>query len=311
MVLDEELARFDTPTTRPLGVGPNLAAGTILRDGTDDQKRRYLPPIARGEERWCQLFSEPDAGSDLASLRTRAEVDGDSWVVNGQKVWSSYAEGAAFALLLARTDADAPKPQAGITMFILPMTTEGVTVRPLVDMGGGRHFNEVFLEEVVLGPGLVIGEVNHGWGVANGTLGRERRFYMGGSGKGRRRRQAVELATRHGRLGEPSVRQAIASVHAAERMLEWLRDRLVESVVVGGHPAAGSMMKMAAGTLEQRVAELGAALAGMDAAAWDRADRDGDIVAHSLAVSRQATIAGGTHQIQRNILGERLLGLPR
>ncbi len=147
-VLSEELRRYDTPSLAPLGIGQTLAKSTLLAAGTEKQKRRYLPGLATGQQRWCQLFSEPDAGSDLVSLRTRAVLDGGVWVVNGQKVWSSYAAGADCGMLLARTNPDAERPHAGITMFILPMSTPGVSVRPLVDIAGGEHFNEVFLEDV-------------------------------------------------------------------------------------------------------------------------------------------------------------------
>jgi len=310
-VLEEELTRFDTPSRRPLGIGPTLALPTILRSGTEAQKRRYLSPIVRGEELWCQLFSEPDAGSDLASLRTRAVRDGETWIVDGQKVWSSYAADASFGLLLARTDPSAPKPQTGITMFILPIHAAGVSVRPLVDIAGGRHFNEVFLSGVRLTDDAVLGEVNQGWAVASGTLGGERAAYLGGSGDGRRRRQVVNAAERTGRRRDPVVRQRMVSVIAGEWLLERLRDRLVAGSLAGGNAAAGSLMKLAAGNLEQEVAVLLCDLAGAAGAAWSADDRDGDIAAHGLATSRQASIAGGTHQIQSNLAGERILGLPR
>ena len=309
--VDAELASFDAPSLRPLGIGMHLAAPTLLAAGTEEQKRRYLPPLIAGDERWCQLFSEPDAGSDLVSLRTRAVRDGDQWVIDGQKVWSSYAADAEFGLLLARTDPDAAKPHAGITMFILPMTSAGVTVRPLVDIAGGRHFNEVFLEGVRLDAGAVLGDVNLGWGVSQGTLGGERSGYMGGSGGGRRHRQLLSAADVAGRRGDAVVRQRLAALVSAERILEWTRDRYQQGVLAGGHPAAGSMMKLAAGTLEQSCAELVSDLMGMAGCAWDASDPDGDVTSHSLNVTRQATIAGGTHQIQRNLLGERVLGLPR
>jgi len=309
-VVDEELRRLDAPSLRPLGIGMHLAASTLLASGSEVQKRRYLPPLVRAEEQWCQLFSEPDAGSDLVSLRTRAVRDGDEWVIDGQKVWSSYASDAHFGLLLARTDPHV-KPQVGITMFILPMDAPGVSVRPLVDIAGGRHFNEVFLQEVRLGDDMVLGEVNAGWGVSQGTLGGERSGYMGGSGKGRRHRQLLRAAERAGMRDDPVMRQRMARTISEERILEWVRDRFVAGTLAGGHPAAGSMMKLAAGTLEQQVAELVADLSGPGGMAWEPGDRDGDIVSHNVNASRQATIAGGTHQIQRNLLGERVLGLPR
>ncbi len=309
--VDEELARFDTPSLRPLGIGLHLAAGTILAAGTEEQKRRYLPPLINAEEQWCQLFSEPDAGSDLVSLRTRAVRDGDEWVIDGQKVWSSYAADADFGLLLARTNPDALKPHVGITMFILPMHAEGVTVRPLIDIAGGRHFNEVFLEGVRLTDEHVLGNVDGGWGVSQGTLGGERSGYMGGSGGGRRRRQLVSAARHAGRLDDAVLRQRIVRLISDELILEWLRDRYQQGTLAGGHPAAGSMMKLAAGTLEQRCGELVMDILGAAGAAWARGDEDGDVASHGLNAGRQATIAGGTHQIQRNLLGERVLGLPR
>jgi len=310
-VVDEEHRRYDAPSLRPLGIGMHLAVATLLASGTEEQKRRYLPALVSADEQWWQLFSEPDAGSDLVSLRTRAVRDGDEWVVEGQKVWSSYAANAHFGLLLARTDPDAPKPHVGITMFVLPMNAPGVTVRPLVDIAGGLHFNEVFLEGVRLGHDKVIGDVNQGWAVSQGTLGSERSGYMGGSGGGRRLRQVVRAARAAGSIDEPVIRDRMMRVITNERLLEWVRDRFVHGTLAGGHPAAGSMMKLAGGSLEQQCAELIADIAGAAGQAWDPTDRDGDVVSHDLNATRQARIAGGTHQIQRNLLGERVLGLPR
>jgi alkylation response protein AidB-like acyl-CoA dehydrogenase len=310
--VNDVMMEFATPSLRGIGIGPHLALPTILMAGTQEQKERYVPKIFTGEELWCQMFSEPDAGSDLVSLRCAARLHGDAFVVSGQKVWSSYAADAHFGLLLARTDPDAAKPHAGITMFILPMDLPGVTVRPLVDIGGGLHFNEVFLDEVVLDREFVLGGVNAGWQVANGTLGGERGGYMGGSGGGRRHRQVLQAAgARGGVRQDPVMRQRIVSVIAEERLLEMLRDRLAAGQLCGGNAAAGSMMKVAAGNLEQKVAELLVDLVGLSALCWDPGDRHGDRYSYALNASRQATIAGGTHQIQRNLLGERVLGLPR
>jgi alkylation response protein AidB-like acyl-CoA dehydrogenase len=310
-VVDEELEHYDAPSRRPLGIGLTLALSTLMSAGSEEQKRRYLPPLVRADEQWCQLFSEPDAGSDLVSLRTRAVRDGDDWVIDGSKVWSSYAADAHFGMMLARTDPAAPRPHAGITMFIMPMDAPGVTVRPLIDITSGRHFNEVFLQGVRVRRDSVLGEVNEGWRVSQATLGGERSGYMGGSGNGRRQRQVIAAAARAGRLGDPVVRQATMRVVIAERILEWLRDRYVNGVLAGGNAAAGSMMKLGAGTLEQQTAEVIADVVGAAGQAWDRLDRDGDIVSHDVCATRQARIAGGTHEIQRNLLGERVLGLPR
>ena len=310
-LLDAELRRYDAPSLRPLRIGMHLALATLLRSASEEQKARYIPPLIRAEEQWCQLFSEPDAGSDLVSLRTRGTRDGDRWRLDGQKVWSSYAARADFGLLLARTDPDAAKPQAGITMFILPMGAEGVSVRALVDIAGGEHFNEVFLDDVRVDSSLVLGSVNDGWTVSQGTLGGERSGYMGGSGGGRRHRQVVGVATNAGTLHDPVVRQRIARVVTSERILEWMRDRYADGSLCAGHPAAGSLMKLIGGSLEQACAELIADIAGPAGQAWSSDDRDGDVVAHDLNATRQARIAGGTHEIQHNLLGERVLGLPR
>ncbi len=310
-VVESELARFDTPSLRPLSIGLALALPTIRHAGTEAQRRRFLPPLVRGDELWCQMFSEPDAGSDLVSLRCRGVDHGDHWVVTGQKVWSSYAADAQYGLLLVRSDPDAARPHAGITMLLLDMSLPGVSVRPLVDIAGGHHFNEVFLEDVVVAADMVVGGIHDGWRVANGTLGGERSSYRGGSGGGRRRRQVVEAASRWDRRADPQVRQRLASVIADECILEWLGARLELGAVAGGNPASGSLMKLAAGNLEQKAAELLNDLHGIAAVAWTADDRDGDIPAHFLASSRQATVAGGTHEIQRNLLGERVLGLPR
>jgi alkylation response protein AidB-like acyl-CoA dehydrogenase len=310
-VVQRELLRFDTPALRPLSIGLSLAMSTLMAAGSEEQKRRYLPPLIRGEEQWCQLFSEPDAGSDLVSLRTRAQRDGDSWLIDGQKVWSSYATDAHFGMLLARTDPDAERPHAGITMFILPMDAEGVQVQPLVDIAGGRHFNEVFCESVRIAADSVIGEVNGGWGVSAGTLGGERSGYMGGSGGGRRQRQVLRAAVARRMHSDSVMRQRMASVISDERILEWLAARYRERTLAGGNSAAGSMMKLAAGNLEQKCAVLISDLVGGAAQAWPTEDVDGDIPSHGVAATRQATIAGGTHEIQRNLLGERVLGLPR
>jgi alkylation response protein AidB-like acyl-CoA dehydrogenase len=307
-VVAEEMAVVDCPSIRPLSIGMGLVFPTLMQHGTEAQKRRFLPRLLAGDEVWCQLFSEPDAGSDLVSLRCRAQRDGESWVIDGQKVWSSIAADAQFGILLARTDPAAASPHAGITMFILPMDRRGVVVRPLVDIAGGHHFNEVFLESVVMAEDEVIGEVNRGWQVATGTLSGERGAYTGGSGGGRRKRQVLAAAS------EPRstvTRHRAVDVAARELMLEWLVGRIVAGAVLGGNPTAGSLVKLAAGNLEQLSADVVLGLLGAQGVAWLPDDRDGDISSHILNAARQATIAGGTHQIQRNLVGERLLGLPR
>jgi len=310
-VVAEELMRFDCPSLRPLGIGMGLAMPTILGAAGEEQKRRFLPKLVSAEEVWCQLFSEPDAGSDLVSLRCKAVRDGDTWVITGQKVWSSFASDAQYGMLLARTDPHSEKPHSGITMFILPMDRKGVTVVPLVDIAGGHHFNEVFLEDVVLHDHEIIGEVNRGWQVANGTLSGERSGYLGGSGKGRRLRQALAAAADAGKLHDPVVRDRIADITMQERILELLSERIHAGVALGGNPAAGSLVKVLAGNIEQLSSELVIDLRGAAGIAWETGQPDANYPAHALCGSRQARIAGGTHEIQRNLMGERILGLPR
>ena len=309
--LEEIITKYDTPTRRPMGIGIGLAMPTILAAGTEEQKKRFVPKILSAEETWCQLFSEPDAGSDLVALRTKAELDGESWIVNGQKVWSSYASDAQYGMLLVRSDPNSEKPHNGITMLILQMDLPGVSVRPLVDITGGLHFNEVFLQDVIIPKDMILGEVNKGWGVANGTLGGERSGYRGGSGGGRRRRQVLEAAQGTTALSDPTMRQRIVSVIADEWIIDRIGERFAAGTVCNGNPAAGSIMKVLVGNLEQKSSELVVDIVGAGAIAWDSEDWDAGGPNHQLNASRQAMIAGGTHQIQRNLLGERVLGLPR
>jgi acyl-CoA dehydrogenase len=196
-------------------------------------------------------------------------------------------------------------------MFVVSMNAPGVSVRPLVDIAGGHHFNEVFLEGVRLNRDAAVGDVGNGWAVSQGTLGGERSAYMGGSGGGRRQRQAIEAARTAGLSGDAVMRQRIAQIASAERILEWMRDRYADGALADGNPVGGSMLKLAAGTLEQQSAELIADVAGARGQAWDRTNRDGDMVSHGLNATRQSRIAGGTHEIQRNLIGERVLRLPR
>ena len=309
--LEEILTRYDTPNRRPMGIGIGLALPTILSAGTEEQKQRYVPKILSAEESWCQLFSEPDAGSDLVSLRTKAQLDGEAWVVNGQKVWSSYASDAEYGMLLVRSDPNSEKPHSGITMLILKMDLPGVSVRPLVDITGGLHFNEVFLQDVLVSKDSVLGEPNKGWGVANGTLGGERSSYRGGSGGGRRKRQVLEAVSGTNALSDPTMRQRITSVIADEWIIDLLGERFSAGSVCDGNPAAGSLMKVLVGNLEQRSSELVVDILGLSATAWLQDDWDAAGPNHQINASRQSMIAGGTHQIQRNLLGERVLGLPR
>jgi alkylation response protein AidB-like acyl-CoA dehydrogenase len=324
----------------PLGSGAWLAGPTILEHGPDDVRERLLRPILTGEETWCQLFSEPGAGSDLAGLTTRAELDGDEWVVNGQKVWNTSAHHADFGMLVARTDWDAPKHR-GLTYFALPMRQQGVEARPLRQMNDHSSFNEVFMTDARIPRDLVVGSVGAGWTVALTTLAYERRF--GGMGRpqfsprsGRALDEARKEAEEHfatyawypqragrvdlvvdrarasGRAEDPVVRQAIAKLLSMHRASGWTADRARAARALGRPPGAeGSIGKLALSEVARQAARVHTMLAGSDGMLTGPTSVLGGVVAEILVSVPAQSIAGGTDEIQRNILGEKVLGLPR
>src|SRR5262249_19764646 len=238
----QEQARFDVETGA-FAVGIGMVGPTLITHGTEGQKQRYLPALLGGEEVWCQLFSEPGAGSDLAGLRTRAVRDGDEWVVNGQKVWSSGAHHSELGILLARTDLDAPKHQ-GITYFVLDMASPGIEVRPLRQINGVAHFNEVFLTDVHVPHDNVVGEMNGGWAVAQTTLGAERALIGGGGAVSFR--DLARLARDQGRAGDPLLRQRLADAVLRLDVLKYLGRRAQTARRDGRSAAAeASVLKLA------------------------------------------------------------------
>ena len=324
----------------PVGGGMGLAAPTILAHGPDSLRRKLLHPILTGEHMWCQLFSEPGNGSDLAGLTTRAERDGDEWVINGQKVWNTSAHHAEFGMLLARTDWDVPKHK-GISYFALPMHQPGVEVRPLRQMNRHASFNEVFLTDARVPVDMMVGEPGEGWRAALTTLAHERRFagtfrprLPRVDGRAVREAQAeadeyfatyswypqragradllVDAAREQGRLDDPLVRQAIAAETSLVRANQWTAQRAQAARALGRPPGAeGSLGKLAASDVA-RGAALAHALIGGASAMLDYEDGAMDGVVAEVLVSVPAvSIAGGTDQIQRNIIGEQVLGLPR
>ncbi|MFD0690713.1 acyl-CoA dehydrogenase family protein [Actinomadura fibrosa] len=307
-VFAAEAAAYDV-SVGPLLVGLSMVGPTLIRHGTPDQRREHLGPLLRGRRVWCQLYSEPQAGSDLAALRTRAVRDGDAFVVTGQKVWTSAARSADWAILLARTDPDVPKHR-GITYFLLDMRTPGVEVRPLRQMNGSYHFNEVFLDAVRIPAGNVVGEVNGGWAVVHTTLASERAMIGGGGGAAAG--ELLALARARGRDADPLVRQAIAEIHVLDEVLRVLGLRMRSALSRGAPPGPeGSIMKLlvarraheAAGTA-LAIEGPAALLAGPDAPArghWQQ----------RLLSAQGLRIGGGTDSIQRNAIAERILGLPR
>jgi alkylation response protein AidB-like acyl-CoA dehydrogenase len=287
-------------------VGP-----TIIAHGTPDQQDRFLGPIRRGEELYCQLFSEPDAGSDLAGLRTRAERDGDQWVVTGQKIWTSDAHHADRAILLARTDPDSTRHD-GITYFLLDMHQPGIDVRPIVQINGARHFNEVFLDEVRVDDADRLGPLGEGWKVARTTLGAERAM-IGSIRVDDRVDRLIAAAQAAGTSGDPVLRQELADAYIRAAVLALTSDRVLGALRTGGSigPEA-SVLKLSLSTLFGRLGDLAMRVLGPDGllAGGDGDDPYGPLQ-DSFLSQWSPRIGGGTEQIQRNVIGELALGLPR
>ncbi len=298
------------------GIGVGMAMPTIRDFATDELKERFLSPGLRGDDVWCQMYSEPGAGSDLAGLTTRADLDGDEWVVTGQKVWTSGAQHSQYAILLARTDFDAPKHR-GVTMFVLPVEQDGVTVRPLVQMTGEAEFNEVFIDEARIPKSWVVGDVNGGWRTAVALLAHERVqtgvASVGGSGKQRSKAgrvpipvsQLIELARERDRLDDPVMRHELARLYTGETIMGYFKH-------MGVHPSIGKLWRTIQG---RAAADTAARLAFPASPAWadDGSKRgvDEDYFAYHILNCRGMSLGGGTDEIQRNTLGERVLGLPR
>ncbi|HZN13795.1 MAG TPA: acyl-CoA dehydrogenase family protein [Acidimicrobiales bacterium] len=291
-VVSEELGRLNV-FLGTFMVGMSMTRPTIVTHGTDEQKARFLPPLMRGDEIWCQLFSEPGAGSDLAGLACRAERDGDEWVINGQKVWTSGAQNSDWGILMARTDWDVPKHR-GISYFLFPMHQDGVEIRPLRQMTGAAHFNEVFLTDARVPDANILGGLNNGWAVGMTTLANERVAIGGGGGRGSVFDQLLATARSHGRAGDPVVRQQLAAAYSRIELIRWLGQR-------GG--LATMTLKLSYAQHNKALGELALALQG-PAGALRNEWTDSFLSAPSIR------IAGGSDEVQRNILGERVLGLP-
>jgi alkylation response protein AidB-like acyl-CoA dehydrogenase len=321
-VAEGVIAPYNLGRLNPLGL--NSAAPALFAHGTEGQRLRFLPPLVRNEEKWCQLLSEPGAGSDLASLATRAVLDGEEWVLSGQKVWTTWAHRSDFAICLARTDPTVPK-RRGLTYFVVDLHAPGVDVRPLRHIGGEVDFNEVFLDEVRIPDSFRIGGTGDGWRVAGATLAGERQMVSGsGSGGvdrigGRGIDHVLARAVELGRAPEPTVRQALMQLYSEERIRDWTNQRVRSAVRAGGTPGpAGSIGKVHQGSLNQRLQRLACDLLGSGAIAWEGPDGDLDAWAGAMPFesramlrSRANTIEGGTSEVNKNILAEKVLGLPR
>ncbi|HEV7722388.1 MAG TPA: acyl-CoA dehydrogenase family protein [Iamia sp.] len=331
VVLSEEFSRAKAPMRADF-FGDTLVGPTILQYGTEEQKQHFLPQILKGEVRWCQGFSEPESGSDLASLKTKAVLDGDEWVITGQKVWTTQAQFADYCFLLARTDPEVKK-QAGISYLLVPMQQDGIEVRGIVQPDGTDEFNEVFFDGARCPKENVLGGVNNGWTVANSTLGFERGM---SATTGHRRfeeewRLLVEEARANGRIDDPIVRQGLARYHSKIQILRINGLRNLTANLTGkrdrGVAALGATNKMFWSEMHKEAMELGLDIygarsllstVGPEKGSWPATARSQGRAAYpvspmvsSFFFSRSETIWGGTSQIQRNIVGEKVLGLPR
>ena len=311
IAFSQEARDFALPTSAFI-IGLGMPGPTILELGTEEQKKRYLPKLLRGAEIWCQLFSEPAAGSDVASLITTAARDGDEWVLNGQKVWTSGAQYSDFGAVIARTDPTVPK-HAGITMFIVDMHSPGVTVRPLKVATGAAPFNEVFFDQVRLPADSVIGEVNKGWAAAVVML-RNERVAIGTLSAPRMSPLAYDslsrVAARLGRGTDPGLSRRLAELYARERAVRLFAQLLREEAMAGSDPGPrGSVAKLAGAELGMFAAEVAGQVLGPAAVGFESDDVRA-VVTAIIAVPG-GSIAGGTNEIQRNIIGERVLGLPK
>jgi len=332
VVLNEEFHRAGA-SLRGDFFGDTLVGPTILQWGTEEQKKQFLPGILRGEIAWCQGFSEPDAGSDLASLKTKAELDGDEWVISGQKIWTTQAGWADYIFVLARTDPDASK-HAGISYLLCPMKQEGITTRPIRQPDGSAEFFEVFFDGARCPEANVVGGVNNGWKVAMTTLGFER----GSSATTSYRRfekeweEIVEVARANGRVQDARTRQGLARTWSKVQLMRINGLRSLSAVVQDrkdpGVAALGATNKMFWSEYHQEVMDLAMGICGMkgqlltgDPALEESVpgygprkpsdDYPATVLQSSFFFSRSETLWGGTSQIQRNIVGERVLGLPK
>ncbi len=310
VIWGQEEARFRTPPN-VFGIGIGMCGPTILTHGTDEQKRRWIPRLVSGEEVWCQLFSEPSAGSDLAGLRTSAVQDGDEWVVNGQKIWTTGAQLCDWGILVTRHDANVAK-HAGLTYFVVDMHSAGIEIRPIHQINDGEGFNEVFFSDVRIPDANRIGEVGDGWRVAITTLMNERASIgAGNAGGGDSIMDMIKLAQEVGAFEDSDVRQRIADFYVKRKGLEYTGYRTLTALSQGRTPGPeASMGKLVGAKLMQDMGSFGMDLAGLAGSlAPSAAPADGTFQSQFLG-SPGLRIAGGTDEILRNIISERVLRLP-
>ncbi len=300
--------------TGELVISHGMCLPVLNEFGTDEQKRRYMPDNIAARTVWCQMFSEPGAGSDVASLQTRADRDGDEWVLNGQKVWTTLAHRSDYGVIVARTDPDQPK-HAGISMFIVDLKAPGVEIRPIHQIDGGSHFNEVFFTDVRIPTDNLLGEMNNGWRQATAMLMYER-VAIGSMGSGAISQPMYDLllgaAKATGRIDDPVVRDELMKIYAMETTKSLVAMRTRAELKAGKAPGpGGSLGKLYSSVISWRFREIAMEIAGAGSQAWEPGDALGQMMQSVVLNSFQAGIAGGTDEIQRNIIGDRVLGLPR
>ncbi|HEX6310191.1 MAG TPA: acyl-CoA dehydrogenase family protein [Acidimicrobiia bacterium] len=311
VIFSEEYARAQAPARVGI-VGEGLLGPTVIGFGTPEQQRRFLPPIVRGEELWCQGYSEPNAGSDLANVATTAVRDGDQWVITGQKVWTSLAHWADWCFVLCRTDPEAPKHR-GISYLLVPMDQPGIEVRPIEQMTGTSEFNEVFFDGARTDVANVVGAVNGGWKVAMGTLAFER----GTSTLGQQLafenelREITDRARRNGRTRDPVMRQRLARAWIGLRVMRFNTLRTLSRMEGDELSREGMIAKLFWASWHRELGELAMDVLGPEATIADALPYELTGLQRLFLFTRADTIYGGSNQIQRNIIGERALGLPR
>ena len=299
--------------TGELVISHGMCLPVLNEFGTDEQKRRFMPDNIAARTVWCQMFSEPGAGSDVASLQTRADRDGDEWVLNGQKVWTTLAHRSDYGVIVARTDPEQPK-HAGISMFIVDLKAPGVEIRPIHQIDGGSHFNEVFFTDVRIPTDNLLGEMNNGWRQATAMLMYER-VAIGSMGSGAISQPMYDLllgaAKATGRIDDPVIRDELMKVYAMETTKSLVAMRTRAELKAGKAPGpGGSLGKLYSSVISWRFREIAMEIAGAGSQAWEPGDALGQMMQSVVLNSFQAGIAGGTDEIQRNIIGDRVLGLP-
>jgi len=310
VIFNEEYVRAAAPGRVSI-LGEGLVGPTLIHYGTAEQKARFLPPIREGTELWCQGYSEPDAGSDLANVKTRAVRDGDEWVITGQKVWTSLAHQSDWCFVICRTDPESTRHR-GLSYLLVPMDQPGVDVRPIMQLTRTSEFNEVFFDGARTHLDNVVGDVGDGWRVALATLAFERGVALLGHQLGfvRELQGIISLAQRNGCAGNPVMRQRLAQAHVELTIMRYNTLRSLSGIDGPVAPPEASIAKLYWGSWHRRLGELALDVMGPSATVLDPGDYELNELQRSFLFSRSETIYGGSNQIQRNIMGERVLGLP-